>query len=194
MEVVAITHTLCVARYVCSRTTSCLPMLDCKAGHSLLLYQNKLEVQRDRNQRPVHYQCVDKPKSELGNGALPEVTNVWRIPRRLFRKAIQQGRSERRGESYSLPYVEPLSETRTPLVDFVNSLLSTPDYSVYGPSYEANRFHHGELGLTSSGSRCQVPVLSFTAVVSSSREREIEPAIQTRKTVPSRSTNQFATA
>ena len=109
-------------------------MLDCKAGHSLLLYQNKLEVQRDRNQRPVHYQCVDKPKSELGNGALPEVTNVWRIPRRLFRKAIQQGRSERRGESYSLPYVEPLSETRTPLVDFVNSLLSTPDYSVYGPS------------------------------------------------------------
>ncbi|OYT21241.1 MAG: hypothetical protein CCU26_02210, partial [Nitrospira sp. UW-LDO-01] len=42
---------------------------------------------------------------------------------RLFRKAIQQGRSERRGESYSLPYVEPLSEARTPLVDFVNSLL-----------------------------------------------------------------------
>ncbi len=76
MEVVAITHTLCVARYVCFRTTSCLPMLDCKAGHSLLLYQNKLEVQRDRNQRPVHYQCVDKPKNELGNGALPEVTNV----------------------------------------------------------------------------------------------------------------------
>ena len=43
---------------------------------------------------------------------------------RLFRKAVQQGRSERRGESYSLPYVEPLSEAGTPLADFVNSLLS----------------------------------------------------------------------
>ncbi len=28
-------------------------------------------------------------------------------------------------KSYSLPYVEPLSEARTPLVDFVNSLLDT---------------------------------------------------------------------
>ena len=123
VEIAIVVHTLCVARTIRSRTTSCLPMLDFKAGHSLLLYQNKLEVQRDRNQRPVHYQCVDKPKNELGNGALPEVTNVWRIPHRLFRKAIQQGRSERRGESYSLPYGEPLSEARTPLVDFVNSLL-----------------------------------------------------------------------
>jgi hypothetical protein len=43
--------------------------------------------------------------------------------RRLFRKAVQQGRSERRGESYSVPYVEPLSDVRTPLVAFVNGLL-----------------------------------------------------------------------
>jgi hypothetical protein len=28
-----------------------------------------------------------------------------------------------RGESYSLPYVEPLRVARTPLADFVNSLL-----------------------------------------------------------------------
>jgi hypothetical protein len=42
---------------------------------------------------------------------------------RLFRKAVQQGRSERRGESYSVPYVEPLSDARTMLADFVNSLL-----------------------------------------------------------------------
>jgi hypothetical protein len=42
---------------------------------------------------------------------------------RLFRKAVQQGRSERRAESYSVPYVEPLSEARTMLADFVNSLL-----------------------------------------------------------------------
>jgi hypothetical protein len=45
------------------------------------------------------------------------------MSRRLFRKAVQQGRSKRRGESYSLPYVEPLSVARTPLVDFINSLL-----------------------------------------------------------------------
>jgi hypothetical protein len=44
---------------------------------------------------------------------------------RLFRKAVQQGRSERRGESYSVPYVEPLSEARTMLADFVNRLLET---------------------------------------------------------------------
>jgi hypothetical protein len=43
--------------------------------------------------------------------------------RRLFIKAVQQGRSERRGESYSLPYGEPLSDARTPVADFFNSLL-----------------------------------------------------------------------
>ena len=47
------------------------------------------------------------------------------MARRLFRKAVEQGRSERRGESYSLPYVEPLSDARTPLASFVNSLLDT---------------------------------------------------------------------
>ena len=45
------------------------------------------------------------------------------MPRRLFRKAVQQGRSERRGDAYSGSYVEPLSEARTPLAGFVNSLL-----------------------------------------------------------------------
>ena len=44
-------------------------------------------------------------------------------PRRMLKKAVQQGRSKRRGESYSVPYVEPLSVARTPLADFVNSLL-----------------------------------------------------------------------
>jgi len=33
-----------------------------------------------------------------------------------------QGRSERRGESYSVPYVEPLSDARTPLADFFSIL------------------------------------------------------------------------
>jgi len=34
-----------------------------------------------------------------------------------------QGRSERRGESYSLPYAEPLSDARTQPEDFFNILL-----------------------------------------------------------------------
>jgi len=37
--------------------------------------------------------------------------------------AVQLGRSERRGESYSLPYVEPLSDARTKLADFFSILL-----------------------------------------------------------------------
>ena len=51
------------------------------------------------------------------------MTDQIEMPRRLFRKAVQQGRSERRGESYSGPYVEPLSDVRTPLAAFGNSLL-----------------------------------------------------------------------
>jgi hypothetical protein len=51
------------------------------------------------------------------------LTDPFRSHRRLFRKAVQQGRSKRRGEAYSLQYVEPLSAARTPLADFVNSLL-----------------------------------------------------------------------
>ncbi len=38
--------------------------------------------------------------------------------------AVQRGRSERRGESYSEPYAEPLSDTRTKLADFFNILLA----------------------------------------------------------------------
>ena len=43
--------------------------------------------------------------------------------RGLFKKAVQQGRSERKGDAYSLAYVEPLSEARTKLADFFNSPL-----------------------------------------------------------------------
>ena len=53
--------------------------------------------------------------------------------------AVQQGRSERRGESYSAPYVEPLSDAtclrealrrrqETPLADFFSILLKLPNY------------------------------------------------------------------
>ena len=37
--------------------------------------------------------------------------------------AVQPGRSERRGESYPGPYVEPLSDARTPLADFFSIVL-----------------------------------------------------------------------
>ncbi len=37
--------------------------------------------------------------------------------------AVQRGRSKRRGEAYSAPYVEPLSDERTKLADFFNILL-----------------------------------------------------------------------
>jgi hypothetical protein len=43
--------------------------------------------------------------------------------RRMLKKSIQQGRSERRGEAYSVLYVEPLSDARTMLVDFFSILL-----------------------------------------------------------------------
>jgi hypothetical protein len=42
---------------------------------------------------------------------------------RMVKKAVQQGRSGRRGESYFVPCVEPLSEARTPLADFFSILL-----------------------------------------------------------------------
>jgi hypothetical protein len=60
---------------------------------------------------------------DAGNDTTPEITDESSMACRLFRKAFQQGPSERRGESYSVPYVEPLSEARTMLADFVNSLL-----------------------------------------------------------------------
>ena len=52
--------------------------------------------------------------------------------------AVQQGRSERRGESYFAPYVEPLSDARTKLADFF-SILSDQQRgrgATLGPSVE----------------------------------------------------------
>jgi hypothetical protein len=39
--------------------------------------------------------------------------------------AVQQGRSERRGDAYSVPYGEPLSDARALLADFFNILRAT---------------------------------------------------------------------
>ena len=43
----------------------------------------------------------------------------------MLKKAVQHGRSERRGESYTLPYVELLSDARTKLADFFSILLGS---------------------------------------------------------------------
>src|SRR5690349_19475508 len=43
-------------------------------------------------------------------------------PPRMFKKAVQQGRNERGGETYSCLYVGPLSEARTKLAAFFNIL------------------------------------------------------------------------
>jgi hypothetical protein len=41
----------------------------------------------------------------------------------MLKKSVQQGRSKRRGEAYSVSYVEPLREARTPLAGFFSILL-----------------------------------------------------------------------
>ena len=51
------------------------------------------------------------------------ITEIYRKASRVFKKAVRQGRSERRGEAYFLLYVEPLSDARTLLADFFNTLL-----------------------------------------------------------------------
>jgi len=43
----------------------------------------------------------------------------------MLKKAVQQGRSERRPEAYPLGYVEGLNDARTPLADFFSILLET---------------------------------------------------------------------
>ncbi|HBR50467.1 MAG TPA: hypothetical protein DEA71_10320 [Nitrospira sp.] len=48
-----------------------------------------------------------------------------KIAHRMVKKTVQQGRSERRGEAYCVPYVEPLNEARTKRADFFNILLGT---------------------------------------------------------------------
>lgn len=54
-----------------------------------------------------------------------------RVPRsitadKLFKKPVQQGRSNARGRGVPLRYVEPRSDERTPLAGFFNSLSDAP--------------------------------------------------------------------
>jgi hypothetical protein len=66
------------------------------------------------------YRAIDKYTDTTSRGVpLKRI----RILSRIFKKAVQRGRSERRGEAYFVPYVEPLSDARTKLADFFNILL-----------------------------------------------------------------------
>jgi hypothetical protein len=49
----------------------------------------------------------------------------------MFKKVRQQGRSERRAESYPLGYVEGLSDARTQLAAFFTILLSHASVDAY---------------------------------------------------------------
>jgi len=51
----------------------------------------------------------------------------------MVKKTVQQGRSERRGEAYSVQYVEPLSDTRTKLTGFFTILLLPRELAVPDP-------------------------------------------------------------
>ena len=53
--------------------------------------------------------------------------------------AVQRGRSERRGESYSGPYVGPLSDARTKLADFFSILLERHVPVSFGHSLDVIR-------------------------------------------------------
>ena len=49
----------------------------------------------------------------------------------MLKKAVQQGRSERRAEAYPLGYVEGLNDARTLRADFFSILLETQETVVY---------------------------------------------------------------
>ena len=52
------------------------------------------------------------------NFGSPHVGTKGECSRRMLKKAVQQGRSERRAEAYPLGYVEGLNDARTLLADF----------------------------------------------------------------------------
>ena len=56
---------------------------------------------------------------------------------RMFKKAVQRGRSERSDEAYSVRYVEPLSEARTKLAAFFNILHGSEERHIEGGSYHS---------------------------------------------------------
>lgn len=59
----------------------------------------------------------------------------------MFKKTVQQGRKERRGEAYSGSYVEPLRDVRTPLADIFNILLGRGQLKLRLGRWTLRRFH-----------------------------------------------------
>ena len=72
---------------------------------------------------PSILQAAEKTNSAQQNFDGLHVCAREEHPRRMPKKVVQQGRSERRGESNSVRYGDPLSEARTPLADFFSILL-----------------------------------------------------------------------
>ena len=66
----------------------------------------------------------------------------------MRKKAVQQGRSERRGESYSVPYVEPLSDARTPLAVFFRILLESFAIEFGFSGKPCHKLLDGKMGMT----------------------------------------------
>lgn len=65
------------------------------------------------------------PPQYASNPAMPSLDPTQaRDVRRLFKKPVQQGHRERNGEAYVVWYIEALSDARTKLAGFFNSLLS----------------------------------------------------------------------
>src|SRR5574340_696052 len=89
-----------------------------------------------RRETTPSYEGVEKPFWIQRSMRLQAARDVHEIPRRLFKKAVQQGRSERRGEAYSSPYGEPLSDARTKLAAFFNSLLGVQNVETQLPDGE----------------------------------------------------------
>ncbi len=75
----------------------------------------------------INYQAVEKPFSHPWKSGPEKVSNNERTRHRMFKKVVQRGRSEGRGEAYSLRYVEPLREARTKLAAFFNILLGVDE-------------------------------------------------------------------
>lgn len=59
-------------------------------------------------------QAAEKVLRQDGNSMTARPGN-GRIPRRMLKTFVQQGRSTRRSNAYSVRYVEPLNKARTPV-------------------------------------------------------------------------------
>ncbi len=78
---------------------------------------------------------LTRPTLAATSPARPESAKAASLP--MDAPCPRQGRSERRGESYFVPYVEPLRVERTPLADFFSILL----VKLYGKRFRAGSMY-----------------------------------------------------